>query len=314
MHSTDERVPQHTPTRACTHPSPRGRAPHRILSWLLDRVEDLHGNVMEVEYAAENLDGVNSRDPAEQHRFYAHRMIDISGNRYPKRVKYGNTVMGDISTAQFEIVFDYGEHDLTSPTPAPAPDKQWAVRQDPFSSYRGGFDLRTYRLCQRVLVFHHFSELGQGPTLVSSMDLTYNQSKSITLLSSATHKGYIRQQGQPNEPIVYSSQALPPLEFTYSLPTKKQKTLHFDPETLADIDVTTLGKRTQWVDLDGEGARREGDRSPFGSPRVRATRQRGLGFIRSSDDLGCQSRIERNGRLGRVDGRTAASPLHPEPW
>ncbi|MBK8252196.1 MAG: VCBS repeat-containing protein [Polyangiaceae bacterium] len=226
---------------------------HRILSWLLDRVEDLHGNVMEVEYAAENLDGVSARDPAEQHRFRPHRLTEVTGNRYPKRVKYGNTTMGDISTAQFEIVFDYGEHDLTSPTPAPAPDKKWAVRQDPFSSYRGGFDLRTYRLCQRVLVFHHFSELGAGPTLVSSVDLNYNQSKSITLLSSATHKGYIRQSTPPNEPIVYSSQALPPLEFTYSLPTKKQKTLHFDPETLADIDVTTLGKRTQWVDLDGEG-------------------------------------------------------------
>ncbi|MBK8251145.1 MAG: hypothetical protein IPK82_00555 [Polyangiaceae bacterium] len=288
---------------------------HRILSWLLDRVEDLHGNVMEVEYAAENLDSVNPRQtPVEAFRFAPHRMIDISGNRYPKRVRYGNTVMGDISTAQFEIVFDYGDHDLTSPTPAPAPDKKWAVRQDPFSSYRGGFDLRTSRHCQRVLVFHHFSELGVGPTLVSSVDLNYNQSKSITLLSSATHKGYIRQSTPPNEPIVYTSRSLPPLEFTYSLPTKKQKTLHFDPETLADIDVTTLGKRTQCVDLDGEGARREGDRFPFGSPRVRATRPMRLGFIRSSDDLGCQSRVERNGRPERVDGRTAASPLHPEPW
>ena len=35
---------------------------------------------------------------------------------------------------------------------------QWPYRSDPFSTYRAGFEVRTYRLCQRVLMFHHFPE------------------------------------------------------------------------------------------------------------------------------------------------------------
>ena len=43
--------------------------------------------------------------------------------------------------------------------------KPWACRHDPFSSYRAGFEVRTYRLCRRVLMFHHFpDEPGVGPT------------------------------------------------------------------------------------------------------------------------------------------------------
>ena len=34
---------------------------------------------------------------------------------------------------------------------------------DPFSSYRSGFEVRTYRLCQRVLMFHHFPRAGRLP-------------------------------------------------------------------------------------------------------------------------------------------------------
>ena len=40
--------------------------------------------------------------------------------------------------------------------PIPTPDQAWPVRPDPFSSYRSGFEVRTYRRCRRVLMFHHF--------------------------------------------------------------------------------------------------------------------------------------------------------------
>jgi len=37
----------------------------------------------------------------------------------------------------------------------------WDIRPDPFSSCRAGFEVRTYRLCRRTLMFHHFAaELG----------------------------------------------------------------------------------------------------------------------------------------------------------
>jgi len=68
-------------------------------------------------------------------------------------------------------VVDYGEHDLAAPTPAEA--MPWAIRPDPFSSYRATFEVRTYRLCRRVLMFHRFAELGATPCLVRSTDFTY---------------------------------------------------------------------------------------------------------------------------------------------
>jgi Salmonella virulence plasmid 65kDa B protein len=53
----------------------------------------------------------------------------------------------------FEVVFDYGEHDPNDPAPDDA--GLWTYCDDPFSSYRPGFEVRTTRLCQRVLMFHH---------------------------------------------------------------------------------------------------------------------------------------------------------------
>ena len=53
----------------------------------------------------------------------------------------------------FEVVFDYGEHEADAPKPDDA--GPWTYRGDHFSSYRAGFEVRTTRLCQRVLMFHH---------------------------------------------------------------------------------------------------------------------------------------------------------------
>ena len=52
----------------------------------------------------------------------------------------------------------------------------WPSGSDPFSTYRAGFEVRTYRLCRRVLMFHHFpDELGVGhDCLVRSTDFTYS--------------------------------------------------------------------------------------------------------------------------------------------
>ena len=55
----------------------------------------------------------------------------------------------------------------------------WPVRRDPFSSYRSGFEVRTYRLCRRVLMFHHFpEELGTESCLVRSTAFHYAKSRS----------------------------------------------------------------------------------------------------------------------------------------
>lgn len=66
------------------------------------------------------------------------------------------------------VVFDYGEHDLDDPKPNDA--GLWESRPAPFSSYRAGFEVRTYRLCQPVLMFHHFlkeEDVGKDCLVVS---------------------------------------------------------------------------------------------------------------------------------------------------
>ena len=83
------------------------------------------------------------------------------------------------------MVFDYGDYDLT--TPSLEDDKKINIdiwkkesRKDPFSSCRSGFEIRTYRLCQRVLMFHTFPDLNAGmPTLVHSLDFDHLPSEKV---------------------------------------------------------------------------------------------------------------------------------------
>jgi hypothetical protein len=159
----------------------------RVFSWLICESYDDKGNAIHYEYKAENSEGVNTAQVHERNRTPESRWA----NRYPKRIKYGNRVshlvQPDLTGADwlFEVVFDYGEH---HPTDAKPNDTgEWFVRHDPFSSYRAGFEVRTYPLCQRVLMFHHFpDEEGVGQDcLVRSTDLISPISTNKTQLMPA---------------------------------------------------------------------------------------------------------------------------------
>ena len=239
--------------------------PTRIFSWLTCQSYDDKGNAIVYTYAEENSDGVDFAQVHEKNRTPASR----SANRHLQRIHYGNRQPNrdaewnatdpsllPNSTWMFEVVFDYGDHDLETPLPH-EPGKQWARRHDPFSSYRAGFEVRTYRLCQRVLMFHHFpDEEGVGQDcLVRSTDFTYAYEEQpadprnpiFSFLLSVTQSGYKRQAGG------YLKKSLPPLEFQYSQPTIDE-TLHaIDPESLENLPYGLDGGRYQWVDLDGEG-------------------------------------------------------------
>src|SRR6185437_12887269 len=118
--------------------------PRCIFTWLLDETRDDRGNVIVYIYKAEDLAGVPSV-LSEKHRLDGTASF---ANQHLKRIQYGNTVPGDVTTTVFEVVFDYGEHDPVTPTPDEA--QPWPARQDPTSTYRPGFEVRTYRLCRRV--------------------------------------------------------------------------------------------------------------------------------------------------------------------
>lgn len=54
-------------------------------------------------------------------------------------------------------MFDCGEHDTDMPHPVEEA-QPWSVRHDTFSMHRSAFEIRTYRLCRRVLMLHHVAE------------------------------------------------------------------------------------------------------------------------------------------------------------
>jgi hypothetical protein len=83
---------------------------------------------MRYQYVPEDLSGVDLTAVYERHR-----QGKQQAQRYVSGISYGNvTPGGDDFT--FKVVFEY------------------ETRADPFSSYRPGFELRTWRICKKVLV------------------------------------------------------------------------------------------------------------------------------------------------------------------
>lgn len=231
--------------------------PSRVFGWLICATFDDTGNAVVYDYLPEDSAGVYIALPSERNRTDRSR----SANRYPKRIRYGNWEpwWPDVAALRsgevpggwlFEVVFDYGDHPEYAPLPEP--DRPWAVRPDPFSTYRPGFEVRTYRRCHRVLMFHHFpDEPGVGAEcLVSSTDLTYVSTggSGVTTVASVTHTGYRRVSGDG-----YRQTSLPPLELRYSPDVIGTEVHELSPEVLANLPAGMDGTTYQWVDLDGEG-------------------------------------------------------------
>jgi RHS repeat-associated protein len=251
--------------------------PSRIFSWLICQSYDDKGNAIIYEYAEENGDRVDHTRSNEKNR-------TRSANRYLKRIRYGNRVPNrDLDTWEatdpsalssgtwiFEMVFDYGEGRYAEEEPDaearifasaqidPPAGSRWPVRQDPFSIYRAGFEIRTYHLCRRVLTFHHFPvELGVDDCLVRSTEFSYEETPIASFITSVSQSGFVRQPlpGQPNR---YLKKSLPSIEFEYSrVPTAEQLAMqpirYLEAESLANLPAGLDGAMYQWMDLDGDG-------------------------------------------------------------
>ena len=248
--------------------------PRRIFSWLICESYDDKGNVIAYEYERE--DGRNVDETLAHERNRARKPKTREANRYIKRIKYGNKTSRLAKPADyhgdgwhFEIVFDYDEgHCVALPDTgdghayvraASAAASSWPVRKDPFSSYRAGFEVRSYRLCRRVLMFHSFPELGTTPCLARSTDITYSESPIASFITAVTQCGYVRQRDASSQFINdYLKRSLPPVDFGYSrVPTPaelaSQPVVDADAASLENLPVGLDGSRYQWVDLDGEG-------------------------------------------------------------
>lgn len=220
----------------------------RIFTWLLTRTYDDKGNAIVYDYKSEDGAGV----PPALHEL--HRGAGAA--RYLKRVRYGPQtpyVPGrEPPEWHFELVFDYGEHDLRAPRSEE--ELPWTVRPDPFSTYRSGFEIRTYRRCRRALMFHRFAELGDDTTLVRSTDFTYAgqdetsfaPSLVASFITSIVQAGYVRDGNG------YRRATMPPIELEYSSVEIDQTVRIPDRDSLVNLP-EGIGVRDHFVDLDGEG-------------------------------------------------------------
>jgi len=234
--------------------------PSRVFSWLISESFDDKGNAVEYHYKPEDSTGILNTATNEANRTASQR----SANRHLKRIRYGNTV-SRLDEARwpgtewlFELVVDYGEHDPLNPTPGDT--GKWLRRNDAFSSYRAGFEVRTYRLCQRFLMFHHFKnepEVG-ADCLVRSLDLRYRARSGVasdtqlghpvaSFIQSVTAAGYRRNRAGG-----YMRRAMPPVEFTYSEAVVDDNVQTVDRASLENLP-SGIDASYQWLDLFGEG-------------------------------------------------------------
>ncbi len=246
----------------------------RTFSWLISETRDDKGNAVLYEYKPEDGVGVNFNHAHERNRGDRNDPRRAA-NRYLKHIRYGNLVpllensgkrprfLTDLpndkqptdSDWMFQVVFDYREHDVD--TPKPDDSKDWEFRKDPFSTYRAGFEVRTTRLCQRVLMFHHFpGEDGVGKDcLVRSTDFTYSHEQDpanvrnpvYTFLHAVNQSGYKREGGG------YLKGTLPPVEFEYTQPIVQDTVEEVYPESMENLPTGLDGATYQWTDLHGEG-------------------------------------------------------------
>lgn len=262
--------------------------PERIFSWLICESRDDKGNGIRYLYKAE--DGTSTLRPGQVDPFLAAHQRNRgarnaparTAQRYLHRILYGNRKpfldaqgkrprrLSDLpappsDTAAdwlFEVRFDYGELNETNPTGTPV--QPWLYRPDAFSSYRSGFEVRTCRRCERVLMLHHIPDQASSggraaqkgyEGVVRSTEFTYDDEVDPALatkpiysfLSQVVQRGWKQEGGTP------TTKKLPPLLFRYSQPTLGETVEEVDPASLENLPIGLDGSSYRWVDLHGEG-------------------------------------------------------------
>ncbi|WP_025742879.1 SpvB/TcaC N-terminal domain-containing protein [Aquimarina pacifica] len=215
----------------------------RVFKWLIEKSFDAKGNVIQYEYKRENADGIDVANSFEDHRLKEKNGFNYA---YLKSIHYGNKVADRDDEFHFSVVLDYGEHDFTNPSIEEV--TSWDVRKDPFSRYNSGFELRQYRLCQRILFFHDFQELGENPVLVRSTTLSYEETNKASILKAIEQSGYKKIDDGTTKVTSF-----PPTTFSYIEASIDDEVKSIAPEYLDNLPLGIDGGIYQWLDLEGEG-------------------------------------------------------------
>ncbi|MHC8346662.1 SpvB/TcaC N-terminal domain-containing protein [Pseudomonas sp. RT6P73] len=171
-----------------------------IAQWLLEASVSVNGEQIRYEYT--NDQKIECFDGREQ-----------GTQRVLTGIRYGNRLAcSDLGSAiadqdwHFNLIFAYSDTADVR--------EEWAewddmvtLRQDAFSRYEYGFEVRTRRLCRQVLMYHRFPELaGDEWVLVQRLALTYAEDASISHLKRVDLIG-VSEQGEDR---------VPPITFEYA--------------------------------------------------------------------------------------------------
>lgn len=260
----------------------------RIFQWLPQIVTDHKGNVQHYRYVSDR-NGSTVAIPSqvsEQNRINGNAAFT---NTYLKSVAYCNQtpyfidadkiqppvengpclidrniyqpdLLSDENLMQdagflMEAILDYGDHsdnDYEEKVPEPEPNVlKCPSRSDAFSSFHAGFEIRTYRKCHRILMFHFFHELGSR-NLVRALEIGYQNNEGTEafteadLIVNALTRGYDYKNGH------WQNKALPAMQFDYQQ-LNWDTTIHaVDQEDFQHAPQGLTGPY-QWTDFEGEG-------------------------------------------------------------
>lgn len=236
------------PQACISHPE----NPSQVAVWMAESSVSATGEQIYWQYRAEDEKGCDETEVA------AHP--DTTAQRYLTAAWYGNKVaarklpalVAEPSSTDwlFMLALDYGERGTEIDI---APDwlepgsGDWSCRQDCFSGYDTGFEVRTRRLCRQILMYHAVTALagetkaGGVPYLVSRLLLTYEENASITTLKRVQQAAYEADAS----PVMLPPLALSWQDFSPPETVEWQKRL--------DMGRFNLLQSYQMVDLNGEG-------------------------------------------------------------
>ncbi|UDN35649.1 SpvB/TcaC N-terminal domain-containing protein [Proteus sp. NMG38-2] len=225
-----------------------------IAQWNLNASVSAMGEQIEYHYRAEDEQGCDKQE-IQSHK-------NANTQRYLEKVYYGNPV-GERAlsctkidntlpkNALFTLVFDYGERSSALASyPQWQSNSSWTLRQDCFSLFHYGFEVRTRRLCRQVLMYHRIESLEkqtaltETPELVARLTLTYAESGASSILVSAQQSAF--NDNKDTQSLV----TLPPVKFDWQqVGTTKQAQW----QSLDELASFTPQQPYQYVDLFGEG-------------------------------------------------------------
>lgn len=225
----------------------------KVAVWLAESSVSASGEQIYYQYRCEDEQGC-SADEISSHP-------GSTLQRYLVAAYYGNVLAGrklpalntlpDASDWLFILTLDYGERSqaITDRPVWQTPGSgEWLCREDCFSGYEYGFDLRTRRLCRQILMFHRLSVLSgneaardKTPDLIFRVSLEYAETPVITTLKTIYQAAY-EEDG--------ALRSLPPLVLGW-----QDAPLTPTPEWQKRDDMANMNLQQpyQMVDLNGEG-------------------------------------------------------------